>query len=82
VHGGILTLLLDEAMVKLAYELGLSAVTGEITVRFSSPLKTGEEVLVHGMIDRQDRRIVLARAHAEKEDGTVVAEACGKLFLV
>jgi uncharacterized protein (TIGR00369 family) len=82
VHGGVLSLLLDEAMVKLAYEMGLPAVTGEITVRFPSPLKVGEEVHVHGMIDRQDRRVVLAGAHAEKEDGTVVAEACGKLFLV
>ena len=82
VHGGILSLLLDEAMVKLAYELDFPAVTGEITVRFRSSLYTGEKVLVHGIIERLDRRILLAKAQAEKEDGAVVAEAKAKLFLV
>ncbi len=70
VHGGILSLLLDEAMVKLAYELALPAVTGEITVRFPSPLYTGEKVLIHGIIDRLNRRILLAKAQAEKKKRT------------
>jgi uncharacterized protein (TIGR00369 family) len=80
IHGGFLSLLLDEAMVKLAYELDFPAVTGEITVRFPSPLYTGEKVHLHGSITRVDRRIVLAEAHAEKDDGTVVAEARARLF--
>jgi len=80
VHGGVLSLILDEAMVKLAYELGLPSVTGEITVRFPAPLATKEEVTIIGRIFREDRRILLAEAHAENEDGTVVAEAHGRLF--
>ncbi|NOY52759.1 MAG: PaaI family thioesterase [Deltaproteobacteria bacterium] len=80
IHGGVLALLLDEAMVKLAWELGLPAVTGEITVRFPAPLSTEEEVEIVGRILREDRRILLAEAHAEDPDGTVVAEAHGRLF--
>jgi uncharacterized protein (TIGR00369 family) len=80
VHGGILSLLLDEAMVKLAFAVGLPAVTGEITVRFPSPLRPGERVWVQGRIVREDRRIVLTEARAEKEDGTIVAEAHARLF--
>jgi len=80
IHGGVLSLLLDEAMVKLAWELGLPAVTGEITVRFPAPLSTGQEVTILGRILREDRRILLAEAHAEDADGTVVAEAHGRLF--
>ncbi len=80
VHGGVLSLLLDEAMVKLAFELGLPSVTGEITVRFPAPLSTEEEVLIFGRILREDRRLLLAEAHAENQYGTVVAEARGRLF--
>jgi len=80
VHGGVLSLLLDEAMVKLAWELGLPAVTGEITVRFPAPLSTEEEVTIFGRIVREDRRILVASARAEDQDGTVVAEAHGRLF--
>jgi acyl-coenzyme A thioesterase PaaI-like protein len=80
VHGGMLALLLDEAMVKLAYELSLPAVTGEITVRFPAPLFTGERILVHGNIARENRRVVLAEARAEKKGGVVVAEARARLF--
>ncbi len=80
VHGGMLTLLLDEAMVKLAYELSLPALTGEITVRFPAPLFTGEPILVHASITRADRRIVVAEARAEKKGGVVVAEARARLF--
>ncbi len=80
IHGGMLALLLDEAMVKLAYELSMPAVTGEITVRFPAPLFTGERIRVHGSITREDRRIVLAEARAEKKGGVVVAEARARLF--
>ncbi len=80
VHGGMLALLLDEAMAKLAFELSLPAVTGEITVRFPAPLFTGERIIVYGNITREDRRIVLAEARAEKKGGVVVAEARARLF--
>jgi len=44
VHGGILSSLLDEAMVKLAFELGLNAVTAEMTIRFLGSAAPGEEL--------------------------------------
>ena len=37
VHGGILSALLDEAMAKLAFELGYNAVTAMLNVRFKRP---------------------------------------------
>jgi uncharacterized protein (TIGR00369 family) len=80
VHGGILSLVLDEAMVKLAYMLGLPSVTGEITVRFPSPLHTFEKVLIQGRIVRVERRIIIAESRAENMNGTVVAEGRGRLF--
>ena len=46
VHGGVLSALLDEAMAKLAYSLGIPAVTAEITVKFKASAAPGDELLV------------------------------------
>lgn len=81
VHGGILTALLDEAMTKLAFSLGISAVTAELTVKFKAPANPGEELFISGRITKDARRLVLAEAKIER--GTVViAEATGKLLKV
>ncbi len=81
VHGGILSALLDEAMAKLAFSLGISAVTAEMTVKFTAPVTPGEEVVVLGRITKEARRLVLAEARIEKGP-VVVAEATGKLLKV
>lgn len=80
VHGGILSLLLDESMVKLAFELGMPAVTGEITVRFPAPLPTGVMVRVVGRLVRVERRIIIAESRADAGTGEVVAEGRARLF--
>jgi uncharacterized protein (TIGR00369 family) len=81
VHGGILTALLDEAMGKLAFSLGMPAVTAEITVKFKSPASPGEELNITGRITHETRRLIQAEAKIEKGPVTV-AEATGKLLRV
>jgi uncharacterized protein (TIGR00369 family) len=81
VHGGIISALLDEAMAKLAFSLGLPAVTAEMTVKFRSPAAPGEELLVTGRLLNIDRRLVLGEAKVEK-GLIVIAEATGKLVKV
>lgn len=82
VHGGIISTVLDEAMTKLAFSLGLNAVTGKLTVRFKRPLLVGERITVTGKLTRESRRAIEAIASAVKDDGTVVAEAEGLLMRV
>ncbi len=82
VHGGIISTVLDEAMTKLAYSLGINVVTGKLTVRFKRPLLIGEKVRVTGRIIKESGRTVEAAAEAVKEDGTVVAEAEGLLVKI
>ncbi|MHB8173473.1 MAG: PaaI family thioesterase [Nitrospirota bacterium] len=82
VHGGIISTVLDEAMTKLAYSLGINVVTGKLTVRFKRPLLIGEKVRVTGRIIKESGRTVEAAAEAVKEDGTVVAEAEGLLVRI
>jgi acyl-coenzyme A thioesterase PaaI-like protein len=80
VHGGIISTVLDEAMTKLAFMLGLDAVTGKLTVRFRNPLMVGEKIVATGSIIKESGRSIEARAEAVKDDGTVVAVADGLLI--
>ncbi len=82
VHGGIISTVLDEAMTKLAFSLGMDAVTGRLTVRFKRPLMVGERVTVTGRLVKESGRAIEAVASAVKDDGTVVAEAEGLLMRV
>jgi uncharacterized protein (TIGR00369 family) len=79
VHGGILSSLLDEAMAKLAYSLGIPAVTAEITVTFKTPAAPGDELSVFGRITEETHRLILAEAKIERGP-VVIAEAKGKLL--
>ncbi len=81
VHGGILSALLDEAMAKLAFSLGIPAVTAEITVKFRSPASPGEELRVTGRLTQETRRLILAEAKIER-GLVIIAEATGKLLRV
>ena len=79
VHGGILAALLDEAMAKLAFELGYNAVTAMLNVRFKTPAKVKEKLTIRGEIAQANRRLVLAKATIHREDGTLIAEGDSKL---
>jgi len=80
IHGGVITTLLDEAMVKLAFELGISAVTAWIEVRFLTPLMTGEKISVSAIITRDEKKLIEATAEACASNGNVIAKAKGKLI--
>jgi uncharacterized protein (TIGR00369 family) len=80
VHGGIISTLLDEAMVKAALMQGMPAVTVEITVRFRTPLMAGEKVIVEAEIKNTNKKIIETSAVMKKEDDTVIAEAYAKLL--
>jgi len=81
VHGGILSSLLDEAMAKLAFTVGLPAVTAEITVRFKASAAPGQALLVSGRLTHESRRLILAEAKIERGP-MVIAEATGKLLKI
>ncbi len=80
VHGGIVSTLLDEAMAKLAYELGYNAVTASLEVRFKKPVPLLEQLHVYGEIIEAKGRIVKAKARVTKEDGTLLASGTSTLM--
>jgi len=82
IHGGIIATLLDEVMGKLAFELGINAVTAELSVRFKKPVGRKDKLLIKGRIINETSRIVYAKAEAGFEDGSLAAEANGKFIVV
>ncbi len=80
VHGGIISAVLDEAMVKAALMEGMPAVTAEITVRFKNPLIAGEKAVVEAEIIRANKKIIETSAIIKKPDNTPIAEGRAKLL--
>ena len=73
VHGGIISTLLDEAMAKLVYELGYKAVTASLEVKFKRPAPILEPLHVYGEVTEVNKRLIRAKAHVAREDGTILA---------
>ena len=81
-HGGILSAILDEAMTRLGYELGLNTVTAHIEVDFKTPAYAGEKLFLEGEIIEEKGRKVLARSVLRNSKEAIVAEAKGVLVKV
>lgn len=75
VHGGIVALMLDEAIGWACWHRGHPGVTGKLEVRYRQPLKVGEEVRVAARIDRSRRTLYYASGSIQRvADGEVIAE--------
>lgn len=81
VHGGLISTLLDEAMVKAAISEGLKAVTAELTVRFKDSLMAGEETVVEATVERVGRVIEASAVLAKASDGSTIAKGSAKLLI-
>ena len=57
-------------------------VTGEITIRYHAPVKTGQSLTVRGWINRRHGKLVETEASLELADGAMAAVARGKFVPV
>jgi acyl-coenzyme A thioesterase PaaI-like protein len=81
VHGGLVALMLDEAVGWAAWHAGLPGVTGKLEVRYRQPLKIGERVRVSGRVEKVRRTLVYTTARITRlADGATVAEASATLM--
>lgn len=81
VHGGIISTLLDEVMVKLAIEMGMPAVTAHMDVRLRKAVAIGKKITFRAEIRESTRKLIIAYAKAETDEG-IVADATGKLIKI
>ena len=82
VHGGIVSTLLDEVMVKLAIELDMPAVTAQMDIRLKKALGVGQKITVSAEIIKETKKILTSYAKAVTDDDVIVADATGKLVKI
>ena len=81
VHGGMVALMLDEAVGWASWHRGHPAVTGKLEVRYRQPLRIGERVRVSGRVDRVRRTLIYATSRIDRiADGELIAEASAILM--
>jgi uncharacterized protein (TIGR00369 family) len=73
-HGGILSALLDEVMIRSVLALGIYTVTSEIKVKFRKMVKTGDKLSVVGRLVEDKGRILTAEGKITNQHDQVVAE--------
>jgi uncharacterized protein (TIGR00369 family) len=81
-HGGILSTLLDEVMVRMVRARVGHAVTAEVTVRFRQPVPTGSELQLRARMLSQRGKLALTEGEVRLPDGQIAAQANAKFMLV
>jgi len=77
VHGGVVALLLDEAMAYAAGALGLLGVTAELKMRFRKPVPTEKPLIVRGRVAWQRRNVLSIEASVHDGTGALLALGTG-----
>lgn len=81
-HGGIIALLLDEAMGKVCRFRELRAVTAELTVEYLKPVRVEQEIVVEGFeTDFKGRNLFLA-GEIRNTAGDVLAKGRGRFVVI
>ena len=82
VHGGLIGLVLDEAMAKLLYLQGIEALTCEITVRLRRVANIREPLGIRACLLSERKRLLELKAVASDRCGEMVATAHAKFLRV
>jgi len=78
VHGGLVSTVLDEVMIRLLYALGIRAVTAELKTRFLKPLRAGRTYRFESRLVEDKGRLVTVEAEgfdAETEEKVATGSA-------
>ncbi|MEE0338855.1 hotdog fold domain-containing protein [Acidaminococcus fermentans] len=80
-HGGLISTLLDETMGNYPYMYEHKvAYTARLEVRFRQPVRIGDRIDVITKVKRRKGMLLEMTGQVIREDGTVAAEADGKLM--
>lgn len=77
-HGGIISALLDEVMIKAILAEDIFAVTAEMTVRYHRPARVGDHLTFTGKKTTRKGRLYVTEGAVTTQNGDVLATATGK----
>jgi len=81
-HGGIIALLLDEAMGKISKLTEELAVTAELSVEYRIPVPLTEEILVEGWQESEEGRNRFRIGEIKDAAGNLLARGRGRFVVV
>jgi uncharacterized protein (TIGR00369 family) len=81
-HGGIVALVLDEALSKVARFYEARAVTAELHIEYLKPVRVGEEIHVEAHQERAEGRNLFHVGEIRDGSGRVLARARGRFVVV
>jgi uncharacterized protein (TIGR00369 family) len=79
-HGGIVMMMLDEAMAHAAAARGHAAVTANVQVRFKKPTPLGAPLVLVANVEWERRSVLGMKAEVRDEYGKVLASAQGEFL--
>jgi len=79
-HGGILSALLDEVMIRAVLAQGKACLTSEIKVRFKKMVKIKDKLSLEGRLVEDKGRLFFTQGIITNQKGEVVAEGEGKFI--
>jgi uncharacterized protein (TIGR00369 family) len=81
-HGGIIAVLLDEAMGKVCRFREVRAVTAEMTVEYLKPINVQQEIVVEGHETEQKGRNIFMAGEIRDIAGTVLARGKARFVII
>jgi uncharacterized protein (TIGR00369 family) len=81
-HGGIIAVLLDEAMGKVCRFREVRAVTAELTVEYLKPVNVEQEIIVEGRETEQRGRNILMTGEIRNATGDVLAKSRARFVVI
>jgi uncharacterized protein (TIGR00369 family) len=81
-HGGIIALLLDEAMGKVCRFREVRAVTAELTVEYLKPVSVAKEIVVESHEAEQKGRNLFMVGEIRDAEGQILARGKGRFVVI
>ena len=81
-HGGIIAMLLDEAMGKVCRFREAKAVTAELTIEYLKPISVEQEILVEALETEQKGRSLFHTGEIRNAGGEVLARGKGRFVVL
>jgi uncharacterized protein (TIGR00369 family) len=81
-HGGIIAVLLDEAMGKVCRFREVRAVTAELSIQYLKPVKVDEEIIVEAFETGSKGRNIFQSGEIRNTAGDVLARGTARFVIV